>query len=26
MEAGRFRSLDQVDAEIREKHSFPKDT
>ena len=25
MEAGRYRPLDEVDAEIRDKHGFPQD-
>ena len=25
MEAGRYRPLDEVDAEIRHKHGFPQD-
>ena len=25
MEAGRYRTLDEVDAEIRHKHGFPQD-
>lgn len=25
MEAGRYRSLDEVDAELRRKHDFPQD-
>ncbi|MDH3717781.1 MAG: hypothetical protein OES79_06630 [Planctomycetota bacterium] len=25
MEAGRYRSLEEVDAEIRERHDFPPD-
>ena len=26
MEAGRYRPLDQVDADLRRKHHFPQDT